>query len=324
MCSGLHRIAPVAWGLEKEDAGAVDHVEHLGEKLGLVLRALSISRVALAQRLGIDKSLVGRWLAGTVHPTEHNLMRLTALIAESRPEFCMADWFADLAAFSRCFGIPLPVPDDQAGDTSALLSSGPLAQFLNAVRPEMEHRATAYEGFWRTARPSVLMNDRIFHDYGMIRRTPDGMVEVRMEGSGLAFEGWLFPVGGNVFVYLFDKTGRTPLSVLFKGVSLPRAVVLDGILLLSALDAGRTPAAVPIVLERIGDVTDDRDADLATYRQIVSEEPAPLHPLGAEMLKERLFRECGPVAAANGGDLFLAVTSSSNLSQGATLTGLVG
>ncbi len=294
----------------------MDRVADLPGKLDATLKALSLSRVGLAHQLEVDKSLVGRWLSGAVHPTEHNLVRLSSLVARSIPDFRLRDWFVDLQAFCLTLGVVEPVQDATMG--------GPLAEFLEAVRPELAFRAPAYEGFWRTSRPSVLIAERVFHDYGMIRRKGDGSIEVQMQGAGLDFSGQLFPVAGNVFVFLFDRAGRTPMTVLFKGVSLPRAMTLDGILLLAALDPNRTPAAVPIVIERIADLSGDADADQQRFVAIAQDHPEPLVPVGDEELRRRLFRDTGPMAAAQGGDGFLSVTPLSALSRGLAGDGLSG
>ena len=299
----------------------MEHISDLATKLDVALKALTLSRVELSHRLAVDKSLVGRWLSGSVHPTEHNLTRVTALIAERLDGFRLTDWFADLDHFAARLGVERVA---RSPTVAALTETGPLAAFLDSARPDLTHRAAAYEGFWRTARPSFLMRDRVFHEYGMVRRTPDGMVEIRMEGSGLGFDGWAFPIAGNLFVYLFDATGRTPMTVLFKGVSLPKAMVLDGILLLAALDADRTPAAVPILLERVGDLSGDREADRERCTQMAKDLPDPLEPLPREELEARLFRDTGPVAAANGGEAFLAVTGARSQTRGVTAAGLTG
>ena len=298
----------------------MDHVADFPVKLDLMLKAVSLSRVALAQRLGVDKSLIGRWLSGAVHPSEHNLARLSAILAETRPDFRLSDWFAALDSFARRHGLELPPSHEGA----APRLPGQLSAFLQAVGPDLATRGAAYEGFWRTSRPSLLVREQVFHDYGMIRRAPDGMVEVLMEGSGLDFSGWLFPAAGNLFVFLFDSTGRTPMSLVLKGVSLPKAMVLDGILLLAALDPNRTPTALPIVIERVGDLSGDGEADLARYREIVAEQPEPAEPLAEEDLAAHLFRNIGPDAAAAGGDLFLTVGADKALSRGVTGTGLKG
>lgn len=299
----------------------MEHISDLATKLDLALKALTLSRVGLAQALGVDKSLVGRWLSGTVHPTEHNLSRLTALISERHEGFRLIDWYGGLDEFAHGFGIETASP---SGSPPAILRQGPLAQFLESSRHELMLHGAAYEGFWRTARPSLLMRDRVFHDYGFIRRGADGLLEVQMRGAGLAFDGWLFPIAGNVFVFLFDETGRTPMTVLLRGVNLPRAMVMDGILQLAALDSDRTPAAVPIVLERLGDLGGDAAQDRATCDRMMEDEAAPIDPIPADLLEERLFRSVGRDVSMAGGESFLAVTSARSLSRGITATGLAG
>ena len=68
-----------------------------GAKLDLVLKALSMSRGRLAAELRVDKSLVGRWVAGSVTPSAHNLANLTLLIAAKCDGFSMLDWELNLA-----------------------------------------------------------------------------------------------------------------------------------------------------------------------------------------------------------------------------------
>ena len=65
-------------------------IADFSKKLQLVLDALSASRSQLAHDLGVHKSLVARWVAGEVTPTEHNLSRLTLLIRQTRPDFSIA------------------------------------------------------------------------------------------------------------------------------------------------------------------------------------------------------------------------------------------
>ena len=298
----------------------MEHVADLPAKLDMMLKAGSLSRVALAQRLAVDKSLVGRWLAGSVHPTEHNLARLTTIAAEASPGFRLADWYDAIESIAKRHNCNLP----HRSASTLPVGLGPLAAFLDAARPDLAGRGGAYEGFWRTSRPSLLVPDEIFHDYGLLRRTDDGLIEVLMEGSGLNFSGWLFPIAGNVFVFLFDSTGRTPMTVVFKGVSLPKAMVLDGILTMAALDPDRTPMALPIIIERVEDISGDRDADLSRLAEIVRGMPEPIDPVQSQRLQERLFREVGAIAAATGGESLLAISGKHSLSRGTTIAGLSG
>jgi hypothetical protein len=290
----------------------MERVGAFPEKLALVMRALSVSRVALAQELAIDKSLVGRWLSGAVHPTEHNLARLTTLVGSRLADFTLADWFTDSGGFAARFGMPAP-PAKPDGADSAIAFLGP---FLALSRAETARRGAAYEGFWRSSRPSLLMTEQIFHDYAMIRRAANGLLEVRIHGAGLAFAGWALPGEGNLFAFLQDPVGMTPMSLVFRGVTLPRAMVLDGLLLLAALDATRTPGAMPILLERVGELSGDAAADDIHFDQMEEGAPEPLEPLDAELRHQRIF---GPRGSAS-----LAVGAHDSLSRGATSGGLTG
>ncbi|MGQ7828833.1 hypothetical protein [Altererythrobacter sp. Z27] len=296
----------------------MNHVADLPLKLGMLMKATSLSRVALAQQLAVDKSLVGRWLSGAVHPTDHNLARLSSLIGDYLPGFRLADWFEDSATLAQRYGIA------QESAPGEVTFPGVIGEFLSSVSEESAMRGSAYEGFWRTSRPSLLMPGELFHDYGLIRRGPSGLMEVRMGGSGLEFEGYLIPFAGNLAVYLFDRIGRSPVTVMFKGVTLPRAMVFDGILLLAALDSARTPVAFPILVERVGDLSGDAEADDQRYAEIIETMPQPLEPLPDDVLKARIYRDSGPSSAAQGGDAFLSVSISSALSRGTTGRGLHG
>ena len=286
-------------------------------KLGVILRAMSLSRVALAQDLQVDKSLIGRWLSGAVHPTEHNLVRLTLIVSRQFEGFGLADWFVETGAFLDRLGLPANALRDPVPEPAIPL----LGPFLDRSIEETRRRGAAYEGFWRTARPSMLMAGKIFHAYGMLRLHANGLLEVRMHGSGLGFHGWMMVGEGNLFVFLHDPVGQTPLSLVLRGVTLPYATVLDGLLMLAALDAGRTLGAVPIVLERLGELSGDPIADEIHCGNLADLAPEPLEPLGEAVLRARIFRSS---ETAPGGSGLLSVGSQDSLSRGATGAGLVG
>src|SRR5687768_7112169 len=81
-----------AWGLHPQVPGATAMSEPFSAKLSFVLKAFSMSRGRLAADMGIDKSVVGRWVTGAVVPTEHNLMLLTAQFAQRAPKFTSLSW----------------------------------------------------------------------------------------------------------------------------------------------------------------------------------------------------------------------------------------
>ena len=56
-----------------------------------------MSRGRLAADMGVDKSVVGRWVTGAVVPSEHNLMLMTAQFARRAPGFTSLSWERSLA-----------------------------------------------------------------------------------------------------------------------------------------------------------------------------------------------------------------------------------
>lgn len=289
-------------------------------KLDLVLRALSMSRGRLAAAVGVDKSLVGRWASGAVTPSEHNLANITRVIAELRPGFTMIDWDREPESLAAMFGVDITAirAPSPLGAATATADGLPLPGLVES-RMITARRASAYEGFWRTTRPSMIMPGRFFYDHGMVRRDATGLMKMAMGGDSLLFEGYLMPAEHHIYVVLTDTVGHTPVFVIFNGVALQKAAMLEGLILASALDASRTPTAHPIVMERIGDLSGDEEADDAFFREILARDPVvPDDCLPAE-LRRHLLRDFGPAAATAGGDLMLR--SAGHFSRAATLGG---
>jgi DNA-binding transcriptional regulator YiaG len=311
-------ITAIANSQKMNDDLRVTAPTHFAPLFRVALLALRLSKTKTASLLGVDKSLVGRWAAGTVRPTEHNLAKITQLIASEVPSFNMHDWHRDQDSFARLLGVD---PDlVRASSDHPLLKALPL-NCLAEAQSQTQRRGTTYEGFWRTTRPSYLMSGQLFHDYGMIRCGEMGLLEVSMGGAGLGFSGWALPLEGNLFAMLDGAVGFTPIFLVFRGVTLPKATMLDGIVLLAALDPGRTPAAMPILLERIGDLSGDLAKDDATCRELSGKDPFANEAEVPEDLRSHLIRDFGPEASVRGGDMFLAVSALRSLSRGSTPPG---
>lgn len=65
--------------------------DHFDLKLSFVLKTLVVSNGRLAANLAVDKSVVGRWLSGSVSPSTYNLSRLTQYLATQLPGFTLHD-----------------------------------------------------------------------------------------------------------------------------------------------------------------------------------------------------------------------------------------
>jgi hypothetical protein len=234
----------------------------------------------------------------------------------------MLDWDRDLDGLTRTFGIepaPAPANDLKPNGQPSLSLSLPM---LDIARLTTQRRAATFEGFWRTTRPSIAMPGRFFHDHGIIRCGGDGLLQFKMGGSGLLFDGWLLPAEGQLFAILFDNVGQTPVFLIFNGVALHKATMLDGLVMAAALNAARTPSAYPIVMERIGDLTRDRATDDATCEELLARDTAAPEESISEAVRRHLTPDIGPAAVKAGiGDLFLLAPWGSSMSRGASAGG---
>jgi|SRR5215217_160745 len=281
-----------------------------GDRLTVALKALSMSRGRLAAELGVDKSLVGRWASGAVTPSAHNLEKLTHFLAHRRPGLTLLDWERDPAEFAGLFGVELA-----AGSWTGQTRLDLPAETLDAARASTDQRGEAYEGFWKATHPAVIAPGRFFHEHGMIRMGEGGLLNFELGGPDVRYQGSILPIEGQVFVIATDTVRRLPCFMIFNIVTMPKIILMDGILL-TAGNAMRNPSAYPIVLERIGDLSGDRAADDAHAAEIMAR-PQFVHDdsLVPEAMRRHLIRDFGPAAAEQGADLLLTASPTPALAR---------
>jgi transcriptional regulator with XRE-family HTH domain len=293
-------------------------------KLQLVLKALSLSRGRLAADLGVDKSLVGRWASGAVTPSEHNLQRLTERVARAKPGFSMLEWDRDLPDLAAQLGVQPPTAQaPPASPPQTTLPPGFGAWMPPGVAEEVvattRKHAWIYEGFWRTTRVVAEAPGRFWHDYTMVRQSTPGMLMQRIGIAGHPFDGWLVPLRNQLFGMATHPGSGMIVFCILNGVSRVKAEVLDGLTLAPIADAGGSPVAAPIIMERLGDLAGDRDADDARFAELLksptlaAEDEVPLD------VRQHLYRDFGPSALAQGGDGVLKLFYGASLSRGAIL-----
>lgn len=288
--------------------------QDLPARLELALKVLSISRGRLAAELGVDKSVIGRWLSGAHAPSGHNMANLTDLVAARRPGFTLLDWEADLPALSAKLGIEA-APASPWGPLAGWLPE----QVLSEAKTMTALRGEAYEGFWRTTRPAISDPGRFIHDQLLIRRSDFGFLTFRLGIEDMRFEGWAFITQTQLFAVGADaRTGMFNFSI-FNAVLRHRAEVMDGLSLGCQRVGGGSPVAVPVVMERRGFLTGDAAADDAAYEASIT--PDALAPEGSvpKRLRDHLFRDFGPTALAAGGMAVLTMAFASSISRGPLL-----
>jgi hypothetical protein len=282
------------------------------DRLNLVLKALSLSRARLAADLEVDKSLVGRWAAGKVMPSGHNLARLTERVALRQPGFTMLDWDRDLEGLADRLGV-------STAAASKPLDWVPPALLAEALRGA-DARGGAYEGLWRSTRPSSDLPGRFLHDHLMIRRTPNGPLGFRTGVEGVLYEGWALLLQHQLFSIATDSVHGTLLFSIFNGVARQKAEMLDGLTLACLRDAGGSPVASTCLLERVGDLTGDNDEDDRRYSAFLAAQGSPLAPEGSvpEQVRAHLTRAIDPDLMGQGG--LLRMYFGQSMARGASLT----
>ena len=75
--------------------------DDLGGRLKLALKVVNLSAGALGSAVGVDKSVVSRWLSGKVVPNGHNLSRVAAEISRRMPGFSILTFEGTGEDFAR-------------------------------------------------------------------------------------------------------------------------------------------------------------------------------------------------------------------------------
>ena len=274
-------------------------------KLDLVLKALSMSRGGLAADLGVDKSVVSRWMTGAVVPSEHNLAHLTRYVAGRRQGFTLLDWQRDIAALARQLGVEAPA--GASGTASGVAGRDwlplPVTPELNAFA---RTRAGAYEGIWRSTRIAAAagLKGVFLHDHVLFRASPEGPMTFRLGVFDMRLNGWALPVKGQLFGVASDASGEFMFAI-FNGAPGPKAMRMDGLTMMRLRDGGGTPVSAPCLLERVADLTGDEAADDARLEELLAGNPIAPEGSIAGDIAAHLFRDTGPAAMATGGDAML-------------------
>lgn len=291
----------------------------LAAKIDLVMKALTLSRGRLAAELAVNKSMVSRWLSGTVIPSSHNLSQLTLLVAERVPGFTLLDWDRDLAALADRVGAglapPLPVPAAAPAPVDAM----PAFRSMTGARREIARHGAAYEGIWQGVRPACTQPGVILKEHILIQRVgPD--LRIVWGGAGWRCEGWLMPILGQLYGMMSDDADDSVQFCILNGNRMPRVEMLDGLMLTNAKDATDTPTAEACLLERVADLTGDPVEDEARY-EALRQRYATTTDVSDEV-RAHIFPDSGPAAAAAGlGDLLLRLPLSRSKSKGAPAGG---
>ena len=247
-------------------------IEDFTAKLRLVCKHLNWSRARLAQQIGMDKSLAGRWLAGTSRPTGNSLMRLNDALARALPGFTGAIWDMAAADLARRFGLP-STGTASAEVAPSLATAGVLANLKAFSRQttDIDLLSGIYAGFYRVWFASFANDGAIRHGAARLWRDGDALRAEVAHHVGV-FAGGCIVAGDRLYLILeiptFDGLSFTSLG----GPRSRHPRWLTGITTyhLNRVAAGGF-AATPTVLEFIQPTGDDREADERLWRKLQGE-----------------------------------------------------
>ncbi|HYE44171.1 MAG TPA: hypothetical protein VEA44_00195 [Caulobacter sp.] len=289
----------------------------LAAKIDLVMKVLTLSRGRLAAELAVNKSMVSRWLSGTVVPSSHNLSQLTLLVAQRVPGFTLLDWDSDLEALAARLGAAKPAAAAPAPPPAE--DAMPVFRSMLGARREIARHGAAYEGIWQGLRAACTQPGVILREHILIQRVgPD--LRVVWGGAGWRCEGWLMPILGQLYGMMSDDADDSVQFCILNGNRMPRVEVLDGLVLTNAKDTTDTPTAEPCLLERVADLSGEAEADEARYEALRQRYATTTEV--TEAVRAHLFPDSGPAAVAAGiGDLLLRLPLPRSLSRGSPATG---
>lgn len=307
------RLRNCSLRIENEHGMAID-VGDFGQKLTLVLKALSVSRARLAASVGVDKSVAGRWCAGTVTPSAYNLERLTAYVAEHIPGFTMLDWERDLAGLATRLGVTALTSDDM----TLLLQP----QLIEEARGLTRLRGATYEGIWRSTRYSDELRGFV-HDYSLLRVDAGGILRYRLGVFHLRLDGWILPIDNQMFSMASDAGSGVVIFSILHGVTGRKAMRLDGLSITSLRNRGGDIVASPVIFERAADLTGDIATDDACFEAFMAANPLATDPDVPHEIANHLLPDIGPKAAAANSGMTLMMAFATSLSRSAMINTLV-
>ena len=281
--------------------------DEFGAKLALVLKALTLSNGRVAAALAVDKSLVGRWAAGSVRPSAHSLARLTAYLATLVPGLTLLDWDRPAADLRR-------VVEGRVGTAAAPPAVPPaIATWLadtgfGAAASASDGRALT--GFWRTTRPSPEFPGRYLHDAIRIAAEGNGALRADVISHSAPMKGWAICVAKQLFLCVTDVGSGFTFLLIVNHLGLDRVEVMDGIVSGALRGGGGMPTATPIIMQRVGDITGDAAVDDARLAAMLLE--PPLAPDGS--VPARIVRHLAS-AIAPGGVPLISMPSMTSIAR---------
>lgn len=261
--------------------------EDFAGRLKLALKQANISPAGLGAAVGVDKSVVSRWISGRVRPTQHNLTRIAAVLAQGLPGFTVLAFEAPGPDFRALVQPASAEAWDSAGSQSLFLPFGA----LDAARRETARHGVEYFGtymmyYWSFSQPGRVAR------MALILRPENGLIEARYGAEGFSFRGWALLMLNRMYVIFAEERFEAMAFLVLNAGQQPKARFITG-LLSGPAEGLLVPTASPVVLVRLRDLSGDRMADDAAHAA-----DSPLDPfMEPEDLPPGVRKALGPKPA---------------------------
>jgi hypothetical protein len=228
---------------------------------------LNLSRVELAHRIGVDKSVVRRWVLGQTQPSDLNISMLTSMAAERIEGFTRDCWHEPPGALpSR---LNAPAVNGHAADPLAAV----FPHFATKAHAGLQSGLERYSGIWAmlcvVAAPDG--GHALFASGGMITAR-DGQLWMRSSDGSAGMrtgDGPIFVSEDKLWILLDEWSGRNDLcAILLNGsAAQQQAVIMDGLYVVRSFMSGN-PVAGRIRLFRLAELPSDAAKADALYRRV--------------------------------------------------------
>lgn len=252
----------------------LDIPDSFSGRLALALKVVNMSPAALGAAVGVDKSVVSRWLSGKVMPSGHNRARIASEIARLRPGFSALAFESPRDHFLTALELTAATLPLRTPPTAAPAARDGLVlpyDAINDARKETERRGIEYFGhyslyYWSFTRPGRIAR------MAMLLCPRDGLIEARYGAQGFEFGGWALLLMNRLYIQLSEKRYQAMIFMVTNPGQQPVARRLTG-LMMGPSDRLMVPTASPMVLEREHDLLGDPAADTAAFEAAQNFDP---------------------------------------------------
>jgi hypothetical protein len=265
----------------------------LAGRLKLALKVINLSPGALAGTVGVDKSVVSRWLSGKVVPNGHNMSRISAEITRRRPEFSALMFEAPGDVFLASLGLHPAEAPPHTGE-GLILPHGA----LNTARRETARRGSEYFGhyamyYWSFSNPGKIAR------MALMLRPSERLIEARYGANDFEFRGWALLMLNRLYIQFVEKRYEAMAFLVTNSGQQPRTLRMTG-MLMGPSDQLMSPTASPVLILREGDVTGDDARDEVEFRRRQAFEPIAAGEAAPPEVRAGLLAQVRAVAVDDG------------------------